>query len=139
NIGATASWIVGLIACIGIVASILSGRRQRTRFSFPLRPIWAEVLLATVGCVAVLGAIAVLNTYYMPINLARAYAEAHNIPWPEDGGLNISFGISVPVLIALVVALSMSFIAKRTRFGRYVFAIGGNPEAAILGGIHVRG
>ena len=32
----------------------------------------------------------------------------------------------------------MSFIAKRTRFGRYVFAIGGNPEAASLAGINTR-
>ena len=35
-------------------------------------------------------------------------------------------------------ALVMAFITKRTRFGRYVFAIGGNPEAADLAGINVR-
>ena len=61
------------------------GRRQRQRFNFPLRPIWAEVLLSVVGCAAVLGAVAVLNAYYMPINLAKRYAEAHNIPWPAEG------------------------------------------------------
>ena len=32
----------------------------------------------------------------------------------------------------------MTFIANRTRFGRYVFALGGNPEAAELGGINTR-
>jgi D-xylose transport system permease protein len=32
----------------------------------------------------------------------------------------------------------MSFIVRRTRFGRYVFAIGGNPEAALLVGIPVK-
>jgi len=32
----------------------------------------------------------------------------------------------------------MTFVATRTRFGRYVFAIGGNPEAANLGGIKTR-
>ena len=32
----------------------------------------------------------------------------------------------------------MTFLAKRTRFGRYVFAIGGNPEAAELAGINTR-
>lgn len=138
NIGATASWVVGVIACIGIVASIMIARRNRMRFKFPLRPIWAEIFLGFVGCVAVLGAIATLNAYYMPPILARAYADAHGIPWPENGSLDISFGISIPVLIAIGVALVMSFIAKRTRFGRYVFAIGGNPEAAVLGGINVR-
>jgi D-xylose transport system permease protein len=34
--------------------------------------------------------------------------------------------------------MSLSFIANRTRFGRYVYAIGGNPEAALLVGIPVR-
>jgi D-xylose transport system permease protein len=138
TIGATASWVVGVVACVGIVASIIMSRGQRLRFNFPLRPIWAEIFLSVVGCGAVLGAIAVLNAYSMPINLAKRYAAAHNIPWPETGGLFISFGISVPVLIALGTALVMAFIAKRTGFGRYVFAIGGNPEAAVLAGIKVR-
>jgi len=137
TIGATASWVVGVIVCIGVVASIIMGRRQRRRFNFPLRPIWAEVFLSVVGCIAVIGAVAVINAYPMPPLLARRYAQAHHIPWPQ-GGLFISFGISVPVLIALATALAMTFIAKRTRFGRYVFAIGGNPEAAILAGIKTR-
>ena len=40
------------------------------------------------------------------------------------------------MLIALAVGFVMTFIATRTRFGRYVFAIGGNPEAAELAGIN---
>ena len=36
------------------------------------------------------------------------------------------------------VALLMTYLARRRRFGRYVYAIGGNPEAAELGGINVR-
>ena len=43
-IGWTASWILGLVACAAIVAGILNGRRQRRRFKFPLRPMWAECL-----------------------------------------------------------------------------------------------
>ena len=137
TIGANWSWVVGVVACVGIVASIIMSRRQRRRFHFPLRPIWAEVFLSVVGCATALGAIAVINSYPMPPILARRYAAAHNIPWP-DGGLFISFGLSVPVLIALLAALAMAFISKRTRFGRYVFAIGGNPDAAVLAGIDVR-
>src|SRR5918999_5129490 len=78
-----------------------------------------------------------INRYYLPTNLARQYAEANGIPWPP-GGLQIPLGIANPVLIAIVVALVMTFIARRLRFGRYVFAIGGNPEAAVLGGINTR-
>jgi D-xylose transport system permease protein len=47
-------------------------------------------------------------------------------------------GIPVPVLVWAVVVMAVSFLVNRTRFGRYVYAIGGNPEAALLVGIPVR-
>ncbi|TCU21842.1 D-xylose transport system permease protein [Rhizobium azibense] len=137
SIGATWSWIVGVIACLAIIASIVNSRRQRRRFGFPRRPLWAEYFLSALGCVLVLGAIAVANNYYWPTNIAKRYAEANSIPWPESG-LNIPYGIAVPVLIAVIVGAIMTFVATRLRFGRYVFAIGGNPEAAELAGIKTR-
>jgi len=137
SIGATWSWVVGIIACLAIVAAIVNARRQRKRFAFPRRPIWAEYVLVALGCVIVLGAVSIANDYYWPINIARRYAEANNIAWPE-GGLLISQGIAIPVLMAIAVGIVMTFIATRLRFGRYVFAIGGNPEAAELAGIKTR-
>jgi D-xylose transport system permease protein len=137
RIGGPASWVVAGVACLGVVWLILSGRRQRRKFGFRLRPVWAEVTLGVVGCLALLAAVAVINSYPMPDALARQYAEERGIPWPE-GGLRIPLGIANPVLIAIGVALIMTFIATRRRFGRYVFAIGGNPEAAELGGIKTR-
>jgi D-xylose transport system permease protein len=137
SIGSTASWIVGVIACVFIVLSIIHSRRQRKRFGFPLKPIWAEYFTGIVGCGILLGAVNVLNSYYMPVNLARRYAEANGIAWPE-GGLEIPLGIAIPVLIAVGIAVVMNFLTNRTRFGRYVFAIGGNPEAAELAGIKTR-
>lgn len=137
SIGELASWGVGIVACVGILLLMANSRRQRRRFNFPLRPMWAELTLAVVSCALVLGAIAVINSYPMPVGLARQYAEANNIPWPE-GGLFIPLGIAVPVLLALGAGIVMTFIATRTRFGRYVFAIGGNPEAAELAGVNTR-
>ncbi|OQP87603.1 sugar ABC transporter permease [Rhizobium rhizosphaerae] len=137
SIGATASWLVALIACLAIVWALLHARRQRKRFGFPRRPIWAEYVLGGVGCALVLGFVAVANAYYWPANIARKYAEANGIAWP-DGGLLISHGIAVPVLVAIAVGIVMTFISTRLRFGRYVFAIGGNPEAAELAGIKTR-
>ncbi|MCP4380390.1 MAG: sugar ABC transporter permease [Hyphomicrobiales bacterium] len=137
SIGATWSWIVAAVFCVGIVLSIVNGRAQRRKFAFPLRPMWAEVTLASIGCAAVIGAVAVAVAYPWPVGIARRYAEANNIPWPEEG-LFISTGIAIPVLIAIGVAVIMTFVATRTRFGRYVFALGGNPEAAILAGINTR-
>jgi D-xylose transport system permease protein len=137
SIGATASWILALLACVGIVIGIIAGRRQRRRFEFPLRPLWAEATLIAIGCAVVVGAVAVLNRYPMPTALARQYAEVHGIAWPE-GGLFIPLGVAIPVLIAIGAGIVVTFIATRTRFGRYIFALGGNPEAAELGGINTR-
>lgn len=136
-VGSFWSWIIGIVACALIVAMIFFGRRNRRRFNFPLRPVWAEFTLIGAGCALVLGAVAIANAYPWPIGIVRRYAKANNIEIP-DGGLFISHGIAIPVLIALGVGIVMSFIAKRTRFGRYVFAIGGNPEAAELAGINTR-
>jgi D-xylose transport system permease protein len=49
-----------------------------------------------------------------------------------------SRGMPVPVLVAGGVALAGVFVTKRTTFGRHIYAIGGNPEAARLSGIDVR-
>ncbi len=47
-------------------------------------------------------------------------------------------GIPMPVLVAGAVALWGIFVTRRTRFGRHLYAIGGNPEAARLSGIDVK-
>ena len=47
-------------------------------------------------------------------------------------------GVPVAVLVAAAVALWGVFVTKRTRFGRHLYAIGGNPEAARLSGIDVK-
>jgi D-xylose transport system permease protein len=127
SIGGLWSWIVGGVACVGIVAMLLNGRRQRTKFGLRLRPLWSEYVLGAASCAVVIGAIGYLNRYFLPERLAE-----------KRGGGNIPFGLAVPVLILIGVTLVMVFIATRLRFGRYVFAIGGNPEAAVLGGIKTR-
>ncbi len=54
------------------------------------------------------------------------------------GGGALLFGISNPVIYTIVLALITGFTLRWTRFGRYVFAIGGNEKAAILTGVPVR-
>ncbi len=152
------SWVLGLAACALIVFGILSGRKQRRRFSFPLRPVWAEIVLASIGSAAVLLTTYVVNSYPWPFGLIKQYAQDHNVTIPvgdanSDGnaicmagdqvvrcmdGLVYYTGYAVPVLIALMVGAVMTFVATRTKFGRYIYAIGGNPEAAELAGINTR-
>ena len=137
SIGEWGSWIVGVLACAGIIYSTINTRRQRQKYGFPIRPAWALVSVMVVGCAVVLGGVWLANSYLWPTPLAHQYALSHNIPEPP-GGLKIPTGIAYPVLITVVVGLAMTYLATRRRFGRYVFAIGGNPDAAELGGINVR-
>ncbi|HEY5684180.1 MAG TPA: sugar ABC transporter permease [Acidimicrobiia bacterium] len=125
SLGAELSWVIGVLGCVGVVAMLWNGRRQRRRFQFPLRPMWAEIFLGIVACAAIIGSITMLNRYFKPPTLA-------------EGATDVAFGLAYPVLITLAVALAVTFVANRTRFGRYVYAIGGNPEAAELGGINTR-
>ena len=157
-IGPFWTWTLSIIACVLIVLAIVHGRRQRIRFKFPLRPIWAEATLAALGSATVLGAAWIVNSYPWPPKLAENYAKENNIAIPpgiEDRagdaicmagdkvvrcveGLTFGTGYAAPVLVALTVGAIMTFIAGRTRFGRYVYASGGNPEAAILAGINTK-
>jgi D-xylose transport system permease protein len=152
------SWAIALAVCAAIFYAIANGRRQRQRFKFPLRPVWAEVFLAVLGSALVLGVTNVMNSYPWPFKLIENYAKANGVTIPagvEDKngtaicmageqvvrcteGLIYYTGYSVPVLVALVVGLLMTFLASRTQFGRYVYAIGGNPEAAELAGINTK-
>jgi D-xylose transport system permease protein len=136
TVGGSTTWFIGAFACAGIVALLVNGRRRRRKYDFTLRPVWADTALAVIGCGVVLGSVAVINAYPMPVNLARQYAEEQGITFTE--GLEIPLGLANPVLIMIGIAILMTFVATRLRFGRYVFAIGGNPEAAELGGIKTR-
>jgi D-xylose transport system permease protein len=136
-IGATWSWVVGLLACVAVALLLANGRARRNKFHFPLRPMAAEVFLGGLACALILGAVAIANAYAWPIGSVRRYAEANHITLPE-GGLVIAHGVAIPVLIAIGVGVAMTFLATRTRFGRYVYAIGGNPEAAVLAGVDTR-
>jgi D-xylose transport system permease protein len=137
SIGAAWSWTLGLIACAAVAAVLALGRARRKQFQFPLRPIGAEIIFGLAAAVFILGAVAIANAYPWPPGSVRRYAQANHIALP-DGGLFIAHGLAIPVLIAIAVGIVMTFLATRTRFGRYVYAIGGNPEAAELAGINTR-
>ncbi len=152
------SWVLAIAACALIVFAVINGRSQRKRFKFPLRPVWAEVTLAAIGSAAVVATTWVITSYPWPFGLIRRYALENNITIPagvenRDGdaicmagekivrcteGLIYYTGYAVPVLVALGVGAAMTFVAGRTRFGRYVYSIGGNPEAAELSGINTK-
>jgi D-xylose transport system permease protein len=137
SIGAAWSWAVGAGACMATAALLAHRRARRRQFRFPLRPIAADFLLGAAACALILAAVAIFNAYPWPAGTLRRYAEANHFALP-DGGLIFAHGIAIPVLIAIGAGVVITFLATRTRFGRYVYAIGGNPEAAALAGIDTR-
>jgi D-xylose transport system permease protein len=137
SIGGLATWVLGLVGALAVIGLLYHNRRQRRRYGFPVRPIWAEVLLGAVGAAAALGLSAFANANFWPPGLASQYAAENAITEPA-GGLKIPVGFPWPIMIVIGVTLVMTFIATRLRFGRYVYAYGGNPDAADLAGINTR-
>jgi len=136
-IGSTGSWVVGLVGVTTVIVSVSLDRRKRKTHGFALRPVWADWFIAVVGSAALIGAVILVNSYYWPRGIVRKFADENNIVIP-DAGLFISYGFAIPVLILVTVGIIMSLVMSRTRFGRYVYAIGGNPEAAALAGINTK-
>ncbi len=46
--------------------------------------------------------------------------------------------ISYPIIFAIIIAIIIHFVLEMTCFGRFIYAAGGNPEAARLAGINVK-
>jgi D-xylose transport system permease protein len=136
SLGATGSWIVAAVGCLGVVWLVIRGRSNRQLHGFPLRPKWAEWFMGILGCGVILGVTLVVNSYPWPKGILEDYYESLGQPVPE--GAFIAHGYAYPVLILAVVGILMTILMTRTRFGRYVFAIGGNPEAAALSGINTK-
>ena len=118
SIGATWSWIFGGICILFMLIGTYRNRLRRNKYGFKPKALWAEIVLLTLGIGLVCGFVMIMNSYYKPRT-------------------DIPRGIPIPVLILIGVVVVMTLVAKITKFGRYVFAIGGNPEAAELSGINV--
>ena len=137
SLGEWGSWAVGIVATIVVVAGLILLRRRQAKYGFQVRPVWATVVLAVVAAAFILGAVWVANSYPWPENLANQYAERNGIEIPP-GGYIIPTGIAYPVLIMIGVGILMTHLAERRRFGRNVYAYGGNPQAAELSGINTK-
>ena len=119
SLGERGSWLLGA----GLVA-VLWGwqvvqRRALLRAGGVPNDAKHELIKGGLAALAVFGAVAVFNAY--------------KIEGQEQGQ-----GLPLPLVIWVAVVLVLGFVAKHTRFGRYVYAIGGNPDAARLAGIPVR-
>lgn len=136
TLGETLSWAFGIVAAVVAVGLILMSRRRKAGHGFTVKPAWAEGILATLVAGLIIGFVWIMNSYPIPKGAMRRIAEAEGIELTE--GLVWYHGVAIPVVILIAVTAVMTIIANRTRFGRYVYATGGNPEAAALSGINTR-
>jgi len=119
SLGPMWSWVLGVVMAAALVWMTVSRRRSASAHGVALRPLWFDAAITAGFALLALVFVATMNAYQL-----------------ADKG--IGQGVPVPVLIWGVVVVSVSFIVNRTRFGRYVYAIGGNPEASLLVGIPVK-
>jgi D-xylose transport system permease protein len=119
TIGAFWSWVVCALAVAALLALVVRGRRRRLGHGVPVRPVAMDAALTVAGVAMIVAFTAVMNAYQQP----------------QTG---IAMGIPIPVLILIAVTLALTAVARKHRFGRHVFAMGGSPESAELAGIDTR-
>lgn len=136
TLGETASWIIGVIAVLAAIYGLWQARRAKVAHDFPVKPVWAEIVMAALISAAILGFVWILNSYTVPSRVLARTFEARGEVMPD--GYSEGYGLPISVLLLIAVAIVMTLVAQRTRLGRYIFATGGNPDAAELSGINTR-
>jgi len=117
-------WIAaGAAMLVGLGAGLIQGLAI-TRLNVP-------PFVVTLGGLSVFRGAALLYSGGGPIS-------AFDAPYRYFGQGRLA-GIPVPVIIFLVCAVVCAIVLRGTRFGRHVYAVGGNAEAARLSGLRVRG
>ena len=119
SIGVFWSWVVCAVGAVILVALTFWKRNSRRRLGFAVKPLPVELLLLLVWIILVAAFAQTMNSY--------------NFPRSEIGR-----GIPVPVLLLIIFASMMAYIANMTKFGRYIYGYGGNPEAAELSGVNTK-
>lgn len=136
TLGATGSWIFAALAVAAALYGLYAARRNKLKHGFPVKPMWAEGVIAAIISGAILGFVGILTAYEVPARKLARMFEAKGEVMPE--GFTLSYGIPFSVLLLIFIAVTMTIMARKTRFGRYIFATGGNPDATELAGINTR-
>lgn len=121
NLPAWGGWLFYLILVLGYLGLALNGRIRRLRRGFSAQAM--SLILIKTAVIAVIGFVTVWI-----LNLERSVN-------PE---LNPLSGVPIIIPIIALLALAFGFVLERTRFGRHVYAVGGNVEAARRAGINIR-
>src|SRR5438128_8700427 len=117
SIDPVASWIGATVVVIGIGTGLWLGDSRRRRSGLVAPPASLTLLKITLIAIVAIAVVAICN-----VNRA-AFGTLAGVPWV------------IPIVLGVYFAWMM--VLQRTKFGRYVYAIGGNPEAARRAGINL--
>ncbi|HUP66441.1 MAG TPA: sugar ABC transporter permease [Thermoanaerobaculia bacterium] len=142
----------GLLTWRGVILYFSRGETVPIRLPF-FRSLGVELLPASIGIALAAAAIVALIFFTLRRNRAR---RRHALPVPGPLAttlrilvpsivillfirhMNAQGGVPIPVIVLLAVAALGAFLTRQTTFGRYLYAIGSNPDAARLSGINAR-
>ncbi|MDA8212026.1 MAG: sugar ABC transporter permease [Clostridia bacterium] len=104
-------YALAALAIAFTIAMMMKKRQARIKYGFEVSSLPMEALTITFYCALIAVMVGIMNKYE---------------------------GIPVPVLLVAVLVITFTFITNKTRFGRQIYAIGGNPEAARFSGIDIK-
>lgn len=106
----TAGWIGAVVVAVLMFVLMFDGRRRRIRYGFSPSPLGLDLLKTGFFAALLFGYVFYVNKYS---------------------------GVQNPVLLLAVIVLIVTYVSNNTKFGRYIYAVGGNREAARLSGINI--
>ncbi len=113
---------------IGLVVGVLVGAATGLFNGYLITAFKLPAFIVTLAMMTIARGLALLYTGGYPIIDIDAFSTF---------GKGFFLGIPIPVVIMLIVFVFMIILTTRTKFGRYVYAIGGNEKAAIASGVNV--
>lgn len=107
----TLGWVFAVGVGILLFALMFDSRRRKALYGFTLVSLWQDVLKTLFFTMLVFGYVFYVNKYS---------------------------GVQNPVLLLAILIVIVTYVSNNTRFGRYVYAVGGNREASRLSGIDIK-
>lgn len=138
NMPIWAGWVLWAVVVLGYAAVGYRAiqNRRRAGLATTSTSVWAAKVIALAVLLGV--AVYLLNLPRQIVRTGKVACET-NIPPSPAGCIPVIEGVPWAVLVILVLLVGLTFLLGRTSFGRHVYAVGGNAEAARRAGISVQG